>query len=295
MPNKTISFEQITACNTPEFDQLYKIYSNAFPLEDEREPPEAFEQILQFNQDKELQRLYGNYHEVVAAIRLNGSETIGGIVFGCSASEAHIDAGIPSSVQAIYAFVDAPFRKDRKNRKAHKVRKDGVVTMLDIVNYCQRTAIELYGKPNGITKKPIILFEVNNPLRMSEDQIAEDTLYSGINPSERYMFWQRSISSMPLNFPYVQPKLRVDSLPIHYLDLFCTTKELPQGIPAKLLLNHLKAFCSISVLKGQDASQDPDFYAMEQWLNSQEIVSFVDKNSNEINEIKKLKLSQVKF
>jgi hypothetical protein len=255
MPNKTISFEQITTCNTPEFDQLYKIYANVFPLEDEREPPEAFEQILKFNQDKELQRLYGNYHEVVAAIRLNGSETIGGVVFGCTTSQAHIDAGIPSSVQAIYAFVDAPFRKDRKNSKAHKVRKDGVVTMPDIVNFCQKTALELYGKPKGITKNPFIIFEVNSPLRMTQEQIAEDTLYSGINPAHRYMFWQRAISSMPLNFSYVQPRLRDDSQPIHYLDLFCT-KELPEGIPAKVLLNHLKAFCSISVLKAKDASLD---------------------------------------
>lgn len=125
---------------------------------------------------------------------------------------------------------------------------------------------------------------------MSEEQILEDTLYSGIHPARRYMFWQKAVSAMPLNFPYMQPKLRENSLPIHYLDLFCT-KEFFEGLPAKFLLSHIKAFCSISVLKGQNANNDPEFNAMEKWLSSKKIVPFLDKNSEEIRKIIELKKS----
>lgn len=274
---KKIIFEKIFSSDTLEFKEFYEIYSNAFPLEDEREPPEGLIEVIEFNQNKNIQKLYGPYHEVIAAIRFDkNSPIIGGVVFSVNTSQAHIEAGIPSSVQAFYVFIDEKHR--------------GAVSMRDIVDYCKKTALDLYGKPCATMKDPIILFEVNNPLRMSEKQITEDTLYSGINPAQRYMFWQQAISSMPLNFSYVQPRLREDSQPIHYLDLFCT-KELPEGIPAKLLLNHLKAFCSIAVLKGKDASKDPDFHAMEKWLNEQETVFFMDKNSTEIKAIKKIKRS----
>jgi hypothetical protein len=276
-PAFNISLNEITSCNTQDFYKLYEIYAQAFPLEDEREPPEAFKQILEFNKDKELHALYGSYYEVVAAIDLNGVGTIGGMIFGCTTSPAHIEAGISASIQAIYAFLSPDYR--------------GILPMRIIADYCRKKALEIFsGNGSGTMFEPIILFEVNSPLRMSAEQIAEDTLYSGINPAQRYMFWQRAIYSMPLNFSYVQPRLRDDSQPIHYLDLFCT-KELPQGIPAKVLLNHLKAFCSISVLKAKDASLDPDFHTMEKWLNEQETVFFMDKNSTEINDIKKLKRS----
>ena len=278
MNYQNVSFEKITAYNTAEFDQFYKIYANAFPLDDEREPPEGLIDVLELNLNENIQNLYGPYHEIIAAIRLGKKEgvIIGGLVFSVITSQLHIEARIPASVQVSYVFVEEKYR--------------GAVSMREIVNYCQKTAIDLYGKPYSTMTSPIILFEVNNPLRMSEKQIAEDTLYSGINPARRYMFWQKAVSAIPLNFPYVQPKLRENSLPIHYLDLFCT-KELSEGIPAKLLLNHIKAFCSISVLKGQNASKDPDFYTMEKWLSSKEIVPFLDKNNEEIRKIIELKKS----
>jgi hypothetical protein len=97
------------------------------------------------------------------------------------------------------------------------------------------------------------------------------------------MFGLRS-GFAPLSFPYVQPRLRIDAEPVRYLDLFCSNHG-PQGIPAALLLNHLYAFISISVLKDRDAREDPDFIAMKGWLADRESVGFVDKHGPDMVEI----------
>lgn len=276
MSQTKVSFYEILSCDTTEFQQLYKIYEVAFPLADEREPQEAFEQIFILNNDQRIQSLYGTYKEFVTAIRLGkDGAIIGGIVFSVTTSPAHISAGIPSSIQAVYVWLLADYR--------------GIIPMRDITAYCRKTALETFGSCHSAAMyEPIIFFEVNNPLQMTSQQIDEDTYHSGIDPFRRYLFWQRAVSSMPLDFAYVQPRLRDDSEPVHYLDLFCTN-ELPKGIPAQLLLNHLKTFVSISVMKGRNASQDSDFSTMEQWLNEQETVHFIHRNSAKIKEIANLR------
>jgi hypothetical protein len=275
-----VSFQEIVSYNSPEFNQLYKLYEQAFPLEDEREPPEAFEQILALNNDQRIQSLYGRYREVVTTIRLGQEgKVIGGVIFGITTSKAHIDSGIPASVQAIYVFLSSDYR--------------GIIPMRAITDYCKKTALETFGRDYHLPMRdPLIFFEVNNPLRLTSEQVADDTLSSGICPFRRYVFWQRSIASSPLDFSYVQPRLREDAEPVYYLDLFCTN-ELPQGIPAQLLLNHLHSFVSISVLKGQDASQDSDFATMEQWLKRQDKVKLLPRNSQKLQEIAELRRQRI--
>jgi hypothetical protein len=66
--------------------------------------------------------------------------------------------------------------------------------------------------------------------------------------------------------------------------LFCSN-DAQQGVPAMLLLNHLYAFVSISVLKDHDAREDPDFIAMKGWLAERENVAFVGKHNPEMVKI----------
>jgi hypothetical protein len=264
-------FDEIIADDTPEFSHFYQIYAQAFPLKDERESPEALGQILGFNNNTELQLLYGPYKEIIASIRLGNGTFVGGINFGITTSPTHRSVGIPASVQVIYAFILDKYR--------------GIFPMRVLTEYCRKKALEIFRDIHReCMYAPLIFFEVNNPLRMTREQVKEDTEKSGIDPFRRYPFWQRSLSSMPLDFAYVQPRLRKDAEPIHYLDLFCT-RELPQGIPAKLLLNHLHSFVSISVLKGQNASKDSDFHAMEEWLGAQDTVLFKNKHCTEVHKI----------
>src|SRR5262249_10140841 len=120
---------------------------------------------------------------------------------------------------------------------------------------------------------PLMFFEVNNPRRMTAQEIEEDTRRSGLDPHRRYVFWKRN-GFAPLDFRYVQPKLRPDADAVRYLDLFCTSGGA-KAIPAELILAHLSAFVSISVLKGKPALEDVDFAAMADALTPGRMVPFV--------------------
>lgn len=263
-------FEEIVDADTPAFRTFYAMYEAAFPLADEREPPEAFEAILALNANLTLQRAHGPYREMVAAIYAwDGGPMIGGHVFGMTTSAAHRADGIAASVQGIYTFLHPDMR--------------GTLPIWQVAEYSQRTAARIFA-PAGFVQRlaPPILLEVNNPLRMSDDEIALDTRISGTDPFRRYMFWRRS-GFRPLDFPYVQPALRADASAIAYLDLFCS--DGVGRLPSALLLEHLNAFISVSCLKGEDASRDPYFAAMKEWLKAREYVDYKATHSGEVQAI----------
>lgn len=258
-----ISFHELESCSHPDFDELYKIYTSAFPLDNEREEPDAIDQVLAFNSDAKIQKNYGISHEILAAIKLGtNGQIIGGIMFSCITSQVHLDANIYASVQLVYLFLAPQMR--------------GLFPMRTIaVDYCKSYAKQLFynaNLPNIL--QPLVMLEVNNPLRMSDAQINDDITYSKINPFQRYLSWQ-SINALPLDFSYTQLKLRPDSEAIPFLDLFCIADDFQQGIPSAVLLQHLYSFCSISVLKGTDARLDNDFLIMEQSLKKNKIIKFV--------------------
>jgi hypothetical protein len=260
---KTATFEELDSSDAPSFRQLYEIYQASFPLPDEREPPEAFDAILALNRDRRIQMALGPYREIVAAIRWwEGGPIIGGHVFGITTSSAHRSFGVPASVQGIYTFLHPDCR--------------GVVPIAVAADYSRTVASRVFGPPgSACMRPPTVFFEVNNPLRMTDEEIELDRLHSGVDPARRYMFWLRS-GFTPLAFPYVQPRLRDDAVPVRYLDLFCSN-DAPEGVPAIMLLNHLYAFVSVSVLKDRDAREDPEFVAMAQWLEGRTHVGLADR------------------
>jgi hypothetical protein len=260
-------FEEIVCSDSPSFRYFYEMYQAAFPIADEREPPEAFDAILAFNADLGMQKTHGPYREMVVGIRAwDGGPMIGGHVFGITTSAAHRHYGMAASVQGIYTFFHPAAR--------------GVVPIRTVVEYSQRAAACVFEMAGFKARyPPPILFEVNNPLRMSAKDIELDTRLSGTDPYRRYVFWCRS-GFWPLDFPYVQPRLRTDASPIDYLDLFCT-RSATSSLPAKVLLKHLSAFISMSVLKGANPSADNDFAAMKGWLESRETIGFQDPSSGD--------------
>lgn len=263
-----VVFEEITRSDSPSFRSFYEMYEAAFPIADEREPPEAFDAILGFNANLPLQISHGPYREIVVAIRAwDGGPVVGGHVFGITTSAAHRECGMAASVQGIYTFLHPCWR--------------GAVPIRTLTEYSQRAASRVFETPGFEPRQPPpIIFEVNNPLRMSAQEIELDTRLSGTDPFRRYMFWRRS-GFWPLDFPYVQPQLRVDASPIGYLDLFCT-HGAATSLPPKVLLRHLSAFMSVSVLKGRDAGEDADFATMKEWLESHDTVEFKDHSSGDI-------------
>lgn len=255
-----MSFTELASHDGKAFAKLYAIYADMFPLADEREPPDAFYEILALNERTDIQTRLGPWREIVATARLwDGGPIVGGHVFGVTTSAAHIEFGCLASVQAIYTFLEDAAR--------------GLATIEEMKTYMARTARHIFGfTANEATRPPLIFFEVNNPLRMTPDEVASDTARSGLDPHRRYMFWRRC-GFAPLDFAYVQPRLRPDAEPVRYLDLFCS--QIDTTIPPVLLLNHLRAFIAISVLKGHPAEEDADFAAMASTLRSSTAIGFV--------------------
>jgi GNAT superfamily N-acetyltransferase len=247
-----VVFEEITSQGSPLFEAFLALYEAAFPIADEREPPEALEAILALNSNLAVQVTDGPYREAVFAIRAwAGGPVIGGHIFGMTTSDAHRAAGYAASVQAIYAFLHPRMR--------------GQVPMRLLVEHARRTATDTFALPGAaIRSPPPVLLEVNNPLRMSAEEIELDTRSSGTSPLRRYLFWRRS-GFMPLEFPYVQSALRESAEPVRYLDLFCTHDDGP-SLPAAVLAAHLHAFVAISGLKGVDVDDDAPFRAMRRWF-----------------------------
>lgn len=270
-PAQGMRIQPLSISDSKAFESLYGLYAAMFPLADEREPPEEFFRILSFNENQAIQEAYGPYREIVAAVRpWDAGPVVGGHVFGVTSGPAHLQAGIPASVQGIYTFLHERYR--------------GLVPMRDFIAFAQETACSTFGQANP--QKAVIFFEVNNPLRMTADEIAADTDSSGLHPARRYMFWFRS-GFRPLDMEYVQPRLREDAQPVRYLDLFCSRNDI-MAIPAAVVLSHLHAFCSISVLKNQNASGDADFAAMESWLRGRDSVALLGLHSDRLQTIAKL-------
>ena len=269
--NQNACYEEISPAKGEEFASFYKIYADAFPLADEREPPEAFLEIAALNGRTDVQARYGPWREIVAGIRLRQGEPLaGGIIFGVTTSPFHVAFGCQASIQNIYIFLERAAR----GRGATASAK----------SHMENCALAAYGFDMCAGKiPPLIFLEVNNPMRMSSAEIEEDTARSGIDPFRRYIYWKRN-GFAPLDLHYVQPPLRAEASAVRYLDLFCTAGAA-DAIPAELIAAHLDAFISISVLKGRAAADDPEFARMTQDLRPGQFVRFVPETSAEQQKI----------
>lgn len=264
---RRLCYEEIDPSEREIFEQLYAIYADLFPLPDEREPPEAFLEIAALNHRSDVQSLYGPWREIVAGIRLRkDGPLVGGNIFGVTTSEAHRKFGCQASIQDIYLFLERSAR--------------GKGVMADAKAHMEAEALATFGlDPKTGKFPPLIFLEVNNPTRMSAAEIEEDIARSGINPYRRYASWKRN-GFAPLAFGYVQPPLRSGASAVSCLDLFCTV-GVAEAIPAEIIRAHLKAFISISVLKGRPAEENADFSRMVQELTPGTLVQFVPETSKD--------------
>lgn len=261
-----LCYEEIAPADTGAFEKLYAIYASLFPLPDEREPPEAFLEIEALNGRADIQARHGPWREYVTGIRESREgPLVGGNIFGVTTSPAHVAFGCQASIHSIYIFLVSTAR--------------GRGAVADARRYMQSRALTTFGLDAGMGKiPPLIFLEVNNPTRMTLQEIEDDTASSGFDPYQRYGFWKRN-GYAPLDLRYVQPPLRSGASPVRYLDLFCT--EGADAIPAELIAAHLRAFISISVLKGRAALDDPDFARMALELRPGRMIGFVPDETPE--------------
>jgi hypothetical protein len=268
-----LEFIELTRDDDAALQEFYNIYATSFPLPDEQEPIEGFIDVLRMNADRDVQRNFGPYQEVLLAIRDPESRAIvGGLVFSVTFGQKHWDAGIAGSVQAIYLFLD------RKFRERHRLDARAIVPEIE------RRALEICRPHAPATCMEIaIFFEVNNPRKMLAHQIKADYDMSGLDPYKRYKNWI-GLKCRPLDFNYVQPPLNSEKKAVDYLDLFYYGPR--ERIPAAMLAEHLRAFISVSVLKGKDPRKDPDFLEMDSTLRATAHVRVIDpENDKKIRSI----------
>lgn len=254
-------YERINPFDQQSFGAIYAMYSDLFPLSDEREPPSAFRELAKLNGQEDVQRLYGPWREFVFGMRLDQKGAlVGGNIFGVTTSPAHLKFGCLASVHDIYLFVHPSAR--------------GHGAMMDAKAHMEAHALTTFGlNRDAGSSPPLIFLEVNNPTFMTSSEIELDTAQSGIDPYRRYVAWKRS-GFRPLDFRYVQPALRPDASAIRYLSLFCSAGAF-DGIPAEVVRAHLMSFISVSVLKGSPADANRDFALMAKELVPGKMIRFV--------------------
>jgi hypothetical protein len=266
-------FEELTLSQSASLGALYQLYCSNFPLPEEQETYRNFLRCLELNDDSVAQSKYGPYHEFYLVIREWDAqegmydEIVGGLIFGVCTSSEHLAHGFRCSVQAIYLF-----RTGSESLKrflyAGKTMVEETVTKLAL----KACGLERFRSAigNSSAARIAMLFEVNNPNRLSPEERQRDRDLSHLHPALRYVMWLRN-HTRPLAFHYVQPPLSADQQPAEYLDLFAV-ESLPDatgnaerlspgpaataGLPGPVLAAHLQRFFCISVLKGDAAAID---------------------------------------
>jgi hypothetical protein len=273
MASEPYVFEELTLSQTASLGALYQLYCSNFPLPEEQETYANFLRCLELNDDAAVQCKYGPYHEFYLVIRQWNEqermhdEIVGGLIFGVCTSDEHLAHGFRCSVQAIYLFRTAS-EPLKRFLYAGKTMLEETVTKFAL----KACGLERFRRVigNSSSARIAMLFEVNNPNRMSPQNKQRDRDLSHLHPALRYVMWVKN-HTRPLTFAYVQPPLSEDQEPAEYLDLFAV--ESPRGaignavrlapgpaetvgLPGAVLAAHLRRFFCISVLKGDAAAID---------------------------------------
>ena len=225
--------ESTTSPHTGLLDLFYDGYNESFVLANEKEELQGFAECLAFNDGipyEQMAARFGPYKEVILVAR----EAQDGDPFGGANLIAYLlDRGQKLALNLNYLYV----------RPAHR-RKGHFRRLVDTVGHVARAMFEL---PNDV--ETWIFIEQNDPIRMSTEDYARDTEYSGLDQVERLTMWA-SLGARIVDFPYVQPPLSPAQEPDENL-IYSVLGVAQTTLSARLFLAHLERFFSISVLKGR--------------------------------------------
>jgi hypothetical protein len=220
---------------------FFRAYDEAFVLPNEKESLEGFKECLALNQGMayaSLSSLYGPFREIVLVMAEAATgELIGGanfIVFPLELSQPVL------SLNLNYVFVDPILR-----------RQGYFGELLKSVHLVARAAFE----PLTQALPVIVFIEQNDPFRMNSQDYVLDTGRSGLDQITRIEIWSK-LGARIIDFDYVQPPLSRNQQPDHNL-VYGVLGGAVDGLDSCLLLEHLKRFFGISVLKGADLGSDP--------------------------------------
>jgi hypothetical protein len=224
---------------SPVLADFFSGYDRAFVLPNEKEMLEGFEECLGLNLGSSYERLsreYGAYCEVVFTVRASGDGSRRG-----GGNFIAYPVGPHSRIVAMnlnYVFVEREFRGAGLLRRI-------LAGLPQIVSRFLRPVT-----PADITH--LIFFEQNDPLRVSPEDYALDSRHAGLDQVDRLVIWDR-MGARLLDFDYVQPALSEDQAPDDTL-LYSVIGAHGNGLDACVLVEHLRRFFGISVLKGAPLS-----------------------------------------
>ncbi len=221
--------------DSPLLDHFFAGYERAFVLPDECEGIDGFRSCLALNEVS--RHRFGRLHrELVMVINCHATGQLYGGANFLATRMADVPVGYPAVTVALnYLFVDAAVR-----------RRGFASTLKTLVCSLANAALDL----TADAMPPALFLELNDPLRLSDEEYAKDTLHAGIDPVERLTFWAR-LGGRLVDFPYIQPALSAhkecdDSLALAAINL------TGDAVDAGYLAAHLESYFAISVLKGGD-------------------------------------------
>jgi GNAT superfamily N-acetyltransferase len=210
------------------FERFFAGFDRAFVLPNEKEDREGFQTCLSLNHGPDYDRLsalYGPYREVCLVAEESGQE-IGGANF-----IAMPIPGGPVTANLNYIFVNAAMR--------------GRGYLAKLLRAAREIALELF---SPMSSTALIFIEQNDPFRMSAQDYARDTEFTGLDQLDRLRIWSR-LGARVVDFPYRQPPLSASSAVDDTL-LYSVLGASAPRLDACVLHAHLRLFFGVSVLKG---------------------------------------------
>ncbi|MGF6508217.1 hypothetical protein [Paraburkholderia sp. 32] len=240
---RSLELIDIVRANDPLLARFFDLYERIFTLEEEREPIEGFQTVLDFNEDALVQKEFGPLSErITIAVEPDSRSVVGATnyVFYGYPGPADDRENFGASCQLNFICVD----------EGHRGLGIAGGLLEDLEKKLTRFAGSL-NRPGRV--KAFTTCEQNNPLRMTAEQLAEDMRSALIDPEERLGWWYRR-GFRKLQFEYTQPPLSPEVPPCEYLDYYIRfvlqdREPDPASLPSRLLLEHLRRFFFVSVGK----------------------------------------------
>lgn len=221
------------------FDRFFAGYDKAFVLPNEKEDREGFSRCFALNEAIEyvrLSALYGPYCETALIAEEDGHD-LGGANFIAMCSDPRM---VTANLNYIYVNEAA------RGRGAFSRLLGAVLQALS-------------GIFPGAQERVLIFIEQNDPFRMSAEDYARDTRFTGLDQFDRLRIWARR-GARVVDFPYAQPPLSGDQQADDTLVYSVLGAGEGEGLDACTLYAHLRGFFGVSVLKGAPLEASPAAY-----------------------------------
>jgi hypothetical protein len=221
------------------FRIFFSGYDRAFVLPNEKEDEAGFKACLDLNHNATgatLARQYGPFVERCMIARDRITETfVGGANFIAAIVR---DEGRPRVAANLnYIYVDAGARGQGYFGTLVRAVRDTIA-----------------GSLPGVEGDPLIFLELNDPIRMSEQDYERDTAFTGLDQLDRLRIWARQGARI-VDHDYAQPPLGADQQADLGL-IYGLLTDKPD-LSACTLSAHLRRFFAISVLKGRAVHDSP--------------------------------------